>query len=221
MASSVWQHSINQHAIVIKEQATLMEDDLNKVQSRKLRKILAERREMIERQANKINNKPITPPLPSKEGVEPLAVNGFVYERVKQLWKNDPYVSTEQTTEFNLSENVTILISKEWLRHAFDQLVDNAVKAVENCPRHRITFSTRGKMGYAEILVSDTGPGLPTDIKEMIGRERIQDPERIRGMGMGLLMANTIVEAYGGEIYVGKSDSEGTTMVIKLPIDKG
>ena len=109
--------------------------------------------------------------------------------------------------------------SPEWLRRAFDILVDNAVEAVAELGVRKIVIGTRAANGGAEIFVSDTGPGIPEEIRAKIGLEVIEKPEDAKGLGMGLLMAQTIVQTYGGEIRVGSTGPTGTTMVIWLPLE--
>ena len=117
-----------------------------------------------------------------------------------------------------MPDEVTVQVSPEWLRRAFDQLVDNAVKAVRARQVQKVTIGTRLARGEAEIWISDTGPGIPEDIQAKIGLEAIEKPEDAKGLGMGLLIAQTIVQTYGGEIRVEDTGPEGTTMVIWLPV---
>ena len=101
---------------------------------------------------------------------------------------------------------------------AFDVLVDNAVEAVDGVDVREVTIGTRVANGGAEIFVSDTGPGIPEEIRAKIGLEPIEKPEDARGLGMGLLMAQTIVQTYGGELRVASPGPTGTTMVVWLPL---
>ncbi len=117
-----------------------------------------------------------------------------------------------------MPDEVTVQVSPEWLRRAFDQLVDNAVKAVRARQVQKVTIGTRLARGEAEIWISDTGPGIPEDIQAKIGLEAIEKAEGAKGLGMGLLIAQTIVQTYGGEIRVEDTGPEGTTMVIWLPV---
>jgi signal transduction histidine kinase len=66
---------------------------------------------------------------------------------------------------------------------------------------------------YTEI--SDTGPG-------------VEDPERIfepfyttkgQGMGMGLAICRSIVEAHGGRLWVEKNDPTGAKFIFDLPVE--
>jgi signal transduction histidine kinase len=51
-----------------------------------------------------------------------------------------------------------------------------------------------------------------------IGLERIEKPEDAEGLGLGLLMAQTIAQTYGGDIRVVSTGPTGTTMAIWLPL---
>jgi GAF domain-containing protein len=220
MTSSAWRHTIEKHALTIKEQAQLLCGDLSKARLSGRHTQSAGRLEMIERLSDQILDKPIVPPLSREEGVVLVDVNGLVGERARQLWQNDPYKEVELDLKLQLSDGVAVCVSPEWLRRAFDILVDNAVDAVAGCEPHKITIGTRSANGGVEILVADTGPGIPEEICAKIGRGLIEKPEDAKGLGMGLLMAHAIVQTYGGDIYVASASSAGTTMVIRLPVEK-
>lgn len=220
MASSAWRHAVDKHALTIREQAQLLRQDWQSVSRHPGDARAPERIATIERLASQILDRPITPPLSTEEGVEPIALNALIGERARQLWQNDPYREATLRLNLELAEQATVQVSPEWLRRAFDILVDNAVEAVADRPRRDITIGTRLAAGGAEILVSDTGPGIPEEIRARIGLERIEKPEDAPGLGMGLLMVQTIVQTYGGEIRVDATGPTGTTMVIRLPLEK-
>jgi two-component system C4-dicarboxylate transport sensor histidine kinase DctB len=217
MASSTWRHAIDKHALTIREQVHLLRDDLSKIQLLEQCTRLAERLAMIERLAYQILEKPLTPPLSAEEGAELVAVNALISERARQLWQNDPYRTAELRLDLQLSDDAAAWVSPEWLRRAFDVLVDNAVEAVAGREVRTIIIGTRPDRGGAGVSVSDTGPGIPEEIRAKIGLELIEKPEDAKGLGMGLLMAQTIVQTYGGEIRVDSTGPTGTTMVIWLP----
>lgn len=76
--------------------------------------------------------------------------------------------------------------------------------------------------GYAEkdwltLMISDTGPGIPEEI-----RERIFDPfyttkDVGEGTGLGLALAKSLTEQHGGRLVLAKSDKEGSVFAIHLP----
>jgi PAS domain S-box-containing protein len=220
MTASAWRHAIDKHALTIQEQTELLRRDLDEVPMHEPRPQLAQRLSMLERLAGQILEKPIVPPLSREESTEPVVVNELIGERARQLWQNGPYKAAELQLDLKLSSAATVRTSPEWLRRAFDILVDNAVDAVLGQKVRAITISTRQTGGRAEVLVSDTGPGIPEEIKAKVGLEMIEKPEDARGLGMGLLMAQTIVQTYGGEIRLGSTGPTGTTMVLRLPLEK-
>ncbi|MGQ9601045.1 MAG: sensor histidine kinase, partial [Anaerolineae bacterium] len=213
---SAWRHAIDKHAVTIREQSQLLRMEMRESSPRLI--YIQEKLDTIERLTNQILEKPIVPPLSREERVEPVALNDLVGERANQLWQNDPYRKVTRRLNLQLPGQATVRASPEWLRRAFDILVDNAVEAVADRERREITIGTRAANRGAEIWVSDTGPGIPEEIRAKIGLEPIEKPEDAKGLGMGLLMAQTIVQTYGGEIRVDSTGPTGTTMVIWLPL---
>jgi two-component system sensor histidine kinase DctS len=218
MASSTWRHAIDKHALTIREQAQLLCKDLSQVRMHEQHRQVAERLSMLERLADQILEKPLVPPLSSEESMGSVAVDELVGERARQLWQNDPYKTVALKLALQ-SGTATVQASSEWLRRAFDIIVDNAVNAVTGCKVQEITISTRLANGGVEILVSDTGPGIPQEIQAKLGLEVIEKPEDAKGLGMGLLIAQTIVQTYRGEIQVESTNPTGTTMVIRLLLE--
>jgi K+-sensing histidine kinase KdpD len=70
-----------------------------------------------------------------------------------------------------------------------------------------------------QIAVSDSGPGIPPEREPLIGKQPITKSLGERGLGMGLLMAQMILQTYNGDLAVGKTGPTGTTMLIQLPIE--
>lgn len=219
MANSAWRHAVDKHALTIREQTRLLRRKLNKLLPAGQLARLEERLDMIERLSGKILEKPLTLPLSAEAGIESVAVNELVGERARQLWQNDPYKNNRLRLNLALPATATVRASPEWLRRAFDILVDNAVNALSGRDIREIEIGSRSAGRLAEIYVSDTGPGLPPHILQKIGVEFIEKPEDAKGLGMGLLMAQTIVQTYGGEIRVGATGPTGTTMIIGLPLE--
>jgi C4-dicarboxylate-specific signal transduction histidine kinase len=219
MASSAWRHGIVKHALTIQEQSQLLREDIVQVPSQDRHLQAEERLHMIEQLTRQILEKPITPPLSAEEGASSVSINGLIRERTKQLWQSEPYRSVELDLDLHLDDQATVRASSEWLRRALDVLVDNAVEAVADCAPKRITVVTQQKDKQAEILVSDTGTGIPEEDLAVLLWEPIRKLKGAQGLGMGLLMAQAIVQTYGGDIEVGATGPTGTTMCIMLPLE--
>jgi signal transduction histidine kinase/biopolymer transport protein ExbB/TolQ len=84
----------------------------------------------------------------------------------------------------------------------------------------RITLALSRENGNAEIVVSDTGPGISLD---MVGRifepyAQLADSMPAGAAGLGLFIAKEIVEAHNGRILVASGPGVGSTFTIHLPI---
>ncbi len=78
-----------------------------------------------------------------------------------------------------------------------------------------VRLEARAVDGRVELSVADSGPGVPSDL-----RDRVFDPfftTRPRGTGLGLAVARQIVEAHGGQIAVGDGPRGGARFVVRLP----
>jgi PAS domain S-box-containing protein len=97
-------------------------------------------------------------------------------------------------------------------------LIMNALDAVDQLPpaERRIVISTRSDKGdVAEIRVRDFGIGLPKDRPEKVFDHFFSTKQK--GMGMGLTIVRSIVEAHGGTINAENAPDRGTCMTVRLP----
>src|SRR5437762_3081095 len=101
-------------------------------------------------------------------------------------------------------------------------LIINSLDAVEQLPpaeRH-IIISTRSDKGdVAEISVRDYGVGLPKDRPEKVFDHFFSTKQK--GMGMGLPIVRSIIEAHGGTITAENAPDRGTRMIVRLPAARG
>ena len=94
----------------------------------------------------------------------------------------------------------------------------NGIDAMKDTPAEKriITIRTSRVDNFAELSVSDRGPGIPEDkLKEIF------EPfftSKAEGMGMGLSIARTIIEAHNGQISAKNRDHGGASFRIRLPV---
>ena len=67
-----------------------------------------------------------------------------------------------------------------------------------------------------EILVTDDGPGMPTEVMEKMGEPFIST--RKDSMGLGIFLANAAVQRLGGEIEMYNLQQGGATTLISFPL---
>jgi len=83
-----------------------------------------------------------------------------------------------------------------------------------------ITVATRRDGDWAEIRISDTGIGIPEEIRSKIFDPFFTTKDVGQGTGQGLAIAHaTVVKKHGGEFNVESEPGRGTTFVIRLPIE--
>ena len=78
------------------------------------------------------------------------------------------------------------------------------------------SISTARDGNSGDIFVSDAGPGIPVDkLKEVFEPFFTTKPQ---GMGMGLSIARTIVEAHGGQLSAENHAGRGAAFRIRMPL---
>jgi two-component system sensor kinase FixL len=118
--------------------------------------------------------------------------------------------------ETRLGQGATILADPVQIQQVVINLVRNAVEAVEGQDRKEVMVST-GVAGAAfELKVADSGPGIPADRLDSIFEALVSSKRS--GMGLGLSISRTIVEAHGGRIFAGNLPGGGATFCVTLPL---
>jgi len=116
------------------------------------------------------------------------------------------------TVRTDISPDLTILGHYEPLRRAVQNVLLNAVEAMEG---GSISITGRSIDCDVELTVSDSGAGVPDEI-----RARIFDPyftTKSTGTGLGLALVRQTVDAHGGKVEVRQSETGGATIAITLP----
>jgi GAF domain-containing protein len=93
--------------------------------------------------------------------------------------------------------------------------VDNAFLAMKE--GGRLSVCTRLAGTAVEVLIGDTGPGIPTCLLPDLFQKPI-DPEHSWGAGLSLWLNRMWLQSWGGDIILQKSDPTGTEILVQVPI---
>jgi signal transduction histidine kinase len=215
MAQSTWGHALQGNAINIRNAVQALRLDIETgADSNPYRKVSSYLTK-IENEAVKILDRKMVSPLSSESGAECVLISDLIDARISQLWENEPYSGVP--VEKHLLKDLVANVSSDWFRRALDILIDNAVKAMEGSTTRLLRVSTKSIGTQIEIRVADNGPGIPQGMREKLFREQIAKPDGSDGSGIGLLMAQTIIQTYKGTIELERTSLRGTTFLIKLP----
>ncbi len=110
--------------------------------------------------------------------------------------------------------------TEEALRQVFASLLSNARDALTESRERKIRVSARRENDKVVIAVSDSGPGIPSDIQERIFDPFFTTKPPGQGTGLGLPIARNVVEALGGSITIHSEPGQGATFTVALPISR-
>jgi two-component system NtrC family sensor kinase len=111
-----------------------------------------------------------------------------------------------------------VMADKSEMEQVVMNILINAVQAMQE--RGTITISTRHNEpdNSVEVLISDTGCGMPADKIDQIFDPFFTTKESGQGTGLGLSIAYGIITSHRGSIAVESEVGKGSTFKIRLPV---
>lgn len=121
--------------------------------------------------------------------------------------------------ELDLGDAIAVRGDRVLVEQVLVNLIHNALHAVQDQPRRRRTILLRARRNGAEvrITVADQGPGIPPDRLDQVFTPFFTT--RPDGLGLGLSICRTIVEAHGGEICAANRPEGGAAFSFTLPAE--
>ena len=149
---------------------------------------------------------------------ERLDIHQLIQDALRQhamaLEERNGLFHSDLTATYNLVEG-----DKFHLTSVFNNLIDNAIKYCREIPH--ITIRTRNRNSGCVIEVQDNGIGISHENQRRVFQKFYRVPtgnvHDVKGFGLGLSYAKTIVEAHGGEISLQSELGKGCSFQIYIP----
>jgi two-component system sensor kinase FixL len=136
------------------------------------------------------------------EEASALALVGAKERGIKVLIRIDPDLPTAEVDRVQIQQ---VLLN----------LIRNAVEAMEGCEVRELSIGTATEAGAVLVSVADTGGGIPPEIETRLFQPFVTT--KADGMGIGLSVCRTIVEAHGGRLWVEPNTGGGSVFRFTLP----
>lgn len=108
-----------------------------------------------------------------------------------------------------------VLADRVQVQQVVINLLRNAIEAMDETGRRELTVGIDpGEDGMAVVSVADTGPGISPEIAARLFQPFVTT--KIEGMGVGLSISRTIIEAHGGRLWVDETPGGGATFRFTL-----
>ncbi|MGP8247487.1 MAG: two-component system sensor histidine kinase NtrB [Bryobacteraceae bacterium] len=119
-----------------------------------------------------------------------------------------------RVTQEDDSGGASVRVDRDLFKQAVLNVVVNAIEAMPRGGELRLACSSSD--ATAEIRISDSGPGIPPELREKIFR--LYFTTKQKGSGIGLAMTFRMVQLHDGTIEFSSEPGKGTTFTLRLPV---
>lgn len=134
------------------------------------------------------------------------------FEIVKPLCKK-----TGIKLEVSIEADQWLLADVDLMELVFSDMLMNSIDAMPKGGNISLRVSNDLQENLINIVITDTGEGIPKDILPLIFEPFFSTKPSGKGTGLGLSVAKRIVHDHGGEISIQSTEGKGTSVHIKIP----
>ena len=185
--------------------ATLLEDAVG--ETRRASQIIRRMRDFIQKKKTRKT------PCPLNAVVEDAAAIALIGAEAEDV-----------DVEYQLNDAVgDAVVDRIQIQQVVVNLVRNALEAMRDAPVRKLTISTARVSEGLEIAIDDTGCGVDGEMRKQLFTPFSTD--KPDGLGVGLSISKSLVDAHQGELRLIDKQSEGSRFVVRLPeennVDRG
>lgn len=144
---------------------------------------------------------------------------GQLIRELLAMYQSNP---SHQFALLNCREDIKVRIDANRFRQVMHNLLKNAIEACEDAslPVDMVISYHPIEVNHArwlEISIRDHGPGIPAGIIDKLFEPYATT--KYKGTGLGLAIVKKIIEEHGGDVWAENLGSEGTSIIIRLPLE--
>lgn len=206
-------HELNNPLTGIRSLAQLLQLEAEKLNRLELKSDLSEIEKATERSHKTVKNLLEFSHPTSLQDIEEVSVNEVINRTLPMLKAG----MRDHRSFVELSDDaLNVKVNLQLVQQVVFNIVLNACQAMTQ--PGELHISTHLIDGAAEIWVKDTGHGIDQEDIEHVFEPFFTTKEMGQGTGIGLSMSKTIVERFGGKIFIESIKSKGTTVKVRLPL---
>ncbi|MFP4459789.1 MAG: [Fe-Fe] hydrogenase large subunit C-terminal domain-containing protein [Candidatus Zixiibacteriota bacterium] len=148
-----------------------------------------------------------------------IDVNDFIVDVLKPFEENPDYKGIKFRME--LEKLPGLSVDPDQIRQVLINVIQNAIDAIGQMGTLTVRTGRTDDGSRAVIEISDTGEGIPDDVKAKIFTPFFTTKDLGKGTGLGLSIAYGILKMHRGSIRAESEIGEGTSIIIEIPFGLG
>lgn len=173
---------------------------------------------LIDRQATRVNQVAsdlLSVSRPMRLCPGDVNINAVLEEALDSL--SEPARCQGITAEIDMLPDIPLIKADEFeIEQALQNILRNAIEAMPDGGTLRVSSAVSDGGACVDILIQDTGHGIPEADKSRIFQSFFTT--KIKGTGLGLTIVQRVLKNHGGEIVMEQPDAGGTRVLVRLPV---